>query len=344
MWSSVVKTWIRPDFIRRLGLNSRRLFASLMVSVMYCGVAAHATTPDEEKRLGHCPEGAYSGAASGAQTFTQDPYVWFVSREFAKRFCMPEQFIDDSLKGALAVAVRLKPNEEITCGLLMGRSDLCPASNRLLLDIYVDNRKANIPKADPSVEFYSGRIWNSEWYTGINGARAKKRHKGVVTELPGQRRPYNPAISDTVDQRNATQFLYLGVRNGWATQSGSFIEDYYRANWAEGIDLITLDGYLFGYKGLSNPELQVQTDGRRYRDSEYDQSNPIQRWAIGVIQGKDYFRDQEKPGIPYPRGYTHTIELPHKVAQMIYAYDHKEGEQFFKNVQDAMRSLAPSKP
>nr|WP_268746827.1 IS3 family transposase [Methylotenera sp. G11] len=32
-------------------------------------------------------------------------YAWFVSCEFVKRFCMPEQFIDDRRKEAIAVAV-----------------------------------------------------------------------------------------------------------------------------------------------------------------------------------------------------------------------------------------------
>ncbi len=80
----------------------------------------------QEERTKRCPEGQYGGPHEGARSFYQDPYVWFVSREFANRFCMPDSYIDDSLKGALALAVRLK-NEE---SLLRGANDaqwLCAA-------------------------------------------------------------------------------------------------------------------------------------------------------------------------------------------------------------------------
>lgn len=79
-----------------------------------------------EVRTKRCPEGQYGGPHAGTRSFGQDPYIWFVSREFANRFCIPASYIDDSLKDALVFAVRLK-NEEF---LLSGANDaqwLCAA-------------------------------------------------------------------------------------------------------------------------------------------------------------------------------------------------------------------------
>lgn len=74
----------------------------------------------EEERTQRCPEGKYGGPRDGARSFYQDPYIWFASREFAQRFCMPDSYIDDSLKGALALAVRLKNEEFTLCGFVGG--------------------------------------------------------------------------------------------------------------------------------------------------------------------------------------------------------------------------------
>lgn len=88
----------------------------------------------QEERTQRCPEGQYGGLNEGARSFYQDPYIWFVSREFAQRFCMPEGYIDDSLKGALALAVRLKNEEFTLCGFVGGPGS-CPLKQKLLIDV-----------------------------------------------------------------------------------------------------------------------------------------------------------------------------------------------------------------
>lgn len=305
------------------------------VSIGYTATAA------EEARIAQCPDGQYSGPGTGAKRFLQDPYVWFVSREFAKRFCVPEQLIDDSLKGALAVAVRLKPDERTYCGLYAGRSDVCTNKPKLLLEIYVDNHKANIPKADPSVDYFAGYVVNSGAYFGDPGKRMQRRNRGEIRDPDGESRPFTlPGRDD----RERTMFRYLGVRNGTADNMGDFIEDYYRANWIEGIDLITLDAYNFGYASQLNPDNPVYPKNSRFPEAGLDKTDPIQRWAIGVILGKDFFNHSSNQLMPYPEGYLHTIELPHKVAQMIYTYDYKQGEQFFNDIKRAITPAPTTTP
>lgn len=305
---------------------------------------ANAATTAAEARMAQCPEGAYAGPREGARRFMQDPYVWFVSREFAKRFCMPEQFVDESLTGALAVAVRLKPDEEVTCGMFMGRSDQCPVNNKLLIDVYVDNRKANIPKADPSVNYYAGKAWNSRWYLGTGIPQMKKRYAGQSTEAEGERRPFSPVLSKTVTEQSWTRFLYVAERKGWASMEGQFIEDYYRANWVDGMDLITLDAsYGFGDRRGRNPDAPPDPKDPHHLE-------PVKKFAIAIVRGKDeapfgnawQANDWYKKNVAYPKGYLHVIELPHKVSQMIYAYDQNEGDKFFNDIKRAI--AVPSAP
>lgn len=306
------------------------------------GGTAQAQPAAEKARIEQCPEGQYAGPHEGARRFSPDPYVWFVSREFAKRFCMPEQFIDDSLKGALAIAARIKPDDEVNCGMFMGRSDVCPARDQLLLDVYVDNRKANIPKADPSVEFYVRRVWSSgQYFSGVGIGRADRRRKGQITEAPGERPPFSPYTTSAISRKDWTRFFYVGVRDGWATMAWDFIEDHYRANWVDGIDLITLDTHV-GLGRLVSPD--VKEHPNTY-DSAHDKTNPIQRYAVVILAGKDA---PTGPGqgskIPYPSGYLHTIELPHKLAQLIYAADQKRGTAFFGDIKRSMEPARPSAP
>jgi hypothetical protein len=48
--------------------------------------------------------------------------------------------------------------------------------------------------------------------------------------------------------------------------------------------------------------------------------------------------------IPYPSSFLHTIELPMGAVQLIYAYDHKQGEIFFNSVKNALKlSTVPTK-
>jgi hypothetical protein len=333
----------RPRLLPMLPLL--RPLLALCIGLAVLNPTAQAATAAEEARMKQCPEGDYGGPGTGATRFYQDPYVWFVSRDFARRFCMPERFIDDTLTGALAVAVRLKPEEFALCGMFMARSDQCSAKQRLLMDVYIDNTKANIPKADPSVRFYMEWPHSSGFLLGPEGSpRREMRRRGEMPDVEGERRPFSPAHSKTVNEKTWTYFLYLGARKGWATGAGNFIETYYRADWIKGVDIITLDiSDNMGFQTQRNPDEQIQTNrrsGRGYPDERHDVHNPIRRWVIGVISGSEYFSEKYNNvrDIAYPKGYSHVIELPHPVAKIFYEYDWKQGANFFESIRRAMES------
>ena len=307
------------------------------------GLAPLITHADaiSDARIARCPEGQYSGPGTGAKRFYKDPYVWFVSKEFATRFCMPDSYIDETLKGALGVAVLIKPMNFPLCGMWMGRSDICSDNNRFSIEIYLDSKKTNLPMKDPRGEYYAGVIHNSGWLMGTQGAEAKRRRQGGPAEIPGELRPFWPQAGGS-HIRDRVHFKYMGVRDKWATGSGVFMESYYRREWSPGIDLLALEDMGFGFKGLRNPDLAVQvplSGGRRYWDEEFDTTNPIQKWAIGVIDGEVFYDKYygEEKNVPYPSGYAHVIELPHRVAKMIYAFDQGEGTKFFGDIKNAMQ-------
>jgi hypothetical protein len=339
---------IKPIFMREL------LVGVCLVGVLYIsGVQAQTSAQKshiqvQEERTQRCPEGQYGGPHEGARSFYQDPYVWFVSREFAKRFCMPDSYIDDNLKGALALAVRLKPEEFTLCGFVGGPGS-CPPKQKLLIDVYIDNRKVSIPKADPSVQYYAGVVQNSGWLAASQRYIDARRRKGEITEVEGERRPFSPIGKDR-DQW--MKFEYLAVRDGIADSNGDFIEDYYRKDWVQGIDLITLDAYNFGYASHLDPENPRYKPGNEdvYPQKALDRTNPIRGWAIGMAWGSDVAKAGKRAhmntqyAIPYPSSFLHTIELPKRAVQMIYAFDHKQGEQFFNSVKNAIQpGSAPTK-
>jgi len=193
------------------------------------------------------------------------------------------------------------------------------------------------------VKYFAGVVHNSGWIMGTHGAQYERRRKGEITEVEGERRPFAPISERSDAERMRTYFIFMGARESWTTGAAIFLEDFYRENWVEGIDLITLHGNLLGFQEMRNPDQQIQTErrgGRGYPHEEFDRSDPIKHWAIGVINGPKYFEKYERVTrkIPYPEGFDHVIVVPHKVAQIIYQFDWKQGEIFFNSVKNAIQS------
>jgi hypothetical protein len=67
--------------------------------------------------------------------FVYDPYVWAYTKEFAKRFHMPEKWIDRDIKGMQAVAFRMTTIGTTTCGLGKNEQSCWPPME-CQMDIY----------------------------------------------------------------------------------------------------------------------------------------------------------------------------------------------------------------
>lgn len=94
------------------------------------------TDAEIKARYRNCPRGYYSGPQPGKARYTKDHYVWAVTPAFAAKFCMPKEFISTELKGAEAVAYRMRVDDDTeTCGW-GGRSEVCAKSRAHWFEIY----------------------------------------------------------------------------------------------------------------------------------------------------------------------------------------------------------------
>ena len=90
----------------------------------------------------YTPQGRKQAGKRG--TYRKDTNVWVYTSAFAKRFGMPQQWIDDDLKGAEALAYRLDLDVYgIKCGYF---SDVesCRPSTACVVDMYIDD-KVDLP-------------------------------------------------------------------------------------------------------------------------------------------------------------------------------------------------------
>jgi len=105
--------------------------------VFNAGLARGQPAPPSDPKT--CAEGYYTGPRPGAAHYTKDDYLWVVTAEFARRFCMPPAFVDASLKGAEAVAFRLAPAPFERCGF-GGNKEVCSRGIYLSFEVYYDMR------------------------------------------------------------------------------------------------------------------------------------------------------------------------------------------------------------
>ncbi len=90
----------------------------------------------------YTPQGRKQAGKRG--TYRKDTNVWVYTSAFVKRFGMPQQWIDDDLKGAEALAYRLDLDAYGTkCGYFSNVENCRPAT-ACVLDMYIDD-KANLP-------------------------------------------------------------------------------------------------------------------------------------------------------------------------------------------------------
>ncbi|WP_152564881.1 hypothetical protein [Cupriavidus metallidurans] len=93
------------------------------------------TDAQVKARYQSCSDGYYSGPRPGRTRYTKDDYVWAVTPDFAKRYCMPPEFISTELKGADAVAFHMVKEGAEQCGY-GGQKEVCSRRQALGLEFY----------------------------------------------------------------------------------------------------------------------------------------------------------------------------------------------------------------
>ena len=91
----------------------------------------------------------------GGTTFVPDPHVWVYTSSFAKRYGMPDRWVDDSLKGVEAIAYKVVDETDRTCGY-GGNAESCAPSQACLFDFYIP-KSANLPWKDDRLQGFQAR-------------------------------------------------------------------------------------------------------------------------------------------------------------------------------------------
>ncbi len=222
-----------------------------------------------------CQDGYYTGAREGRKNFSNDKYIWVVTPEFAKRFCMPPEFVDEELKGAEAIAFKMSTRTGgiDRCAIIDGEKK-CSGDKELRFDIFLRS-DLNLPAANPEVKFFDGSWDNAGWHiaSGRNnerGTRAQRYRKGEY-QLPPGKMPHfgNPYFHP--DRGN--YFILIDVYQGEGNNALVGLDEWrYEAEWAEGIDLLTLQGSEAGYgfqhskNFLPGTHMFAIVENKRFRD------------------------------------------------------------------------------
>jgi hypothetical protein len=91
----------------------------------------------------------------GGTTFVPDPHVWVYTSSFAKRYGMPDRWVDDSLKGVEAIAYKVVDETHRTCGY-GGNAESCVPSQACLFDFYIP-KSANLPWKDDRLQGFKAK-------------------------------------------------------------------------------------------------------------------------------------------------------------------------------------------
>jgi hypothetical protein len=295
-----------------------KLFISFALILM--GSAATAKEPQPTT----CSVSQFRGAPTlKSREYMFNPYVWVVTREFAKRFCMPEEYIDDTLKGAEAIAYS-QPTEpdRVVCQFKEGK-EVCntPRRGEHRLDIYI--KTGTLKQYDSTVDFYVRHLGGSSRL--IEPQRTQENYDLDDDKIPsypaGNRRPFlgiGPKNAAAKVHFNYSSLLTEARAQIHAT--APFEEQFHR-NWVKGIDFISI--------GMSaSGDIQ-----RKCTDMM-----PKFGYAIAVASGTEGFSKLIQSD--YEKNSLHLIYIPKKVAIEINKLDCENGERFDRAIRGVAEEAA----
>jgi hypothetical protein len=146
------------------------------------------------------------------QAYNEDINVWTYTSEFANRFAMPKEWIDDDLEGAYAVAFRV----ETASGRIRfphKGPNVSMINRRCILDVYVDE-KAPIPWAnDQTADFWFYTPSSPTYLLPQNARDRAWRSRAVGIAHPGKqaRRPLVYMSGGSIHLREYDKEVYPGI-------------------------------------------------------------------------------------------------------------------------------------
>ena len=306
--------------VNEVGSLVRALFISCLL-IGPCSAFQTDNVPPKKE----CVEGNYTGKQSGRVPHFKEEYIWAVTPAFAKRFCMPEEYVSTDLNGAEAIAYRYKPSEVELCRDVEGKEVCGMRTHSHWLEIYVSNTES-IPKYYPDIKYFDNRnTLSSNVMLGSGGdafVRDKlakmyqSRRRGEILEPPGRQNPYRGFTPGA--EEGQTRFHYIGRMTPTKVQerSAALGVKFYQANIHTGLDLIMLEGWANG--NITRPSYP----------------NPPLGFAIGLS-----IAAHDAGELRYPDGFLHVIELPVNIVQAMHTADQLAGRAFDEAVRDTAKSM-----
>jgi hypothetical protein len=286
------------------------LLTLLSCAVLLCPVRAQdASAPKQlsdaevKAKYQNCPNGYYSGPRPGKTYYTKDKWVWAVTPEFAKNFCMPPEFVSAELKGAEAVAYKLvEDQDEERCGW-GGNAEVCGKRTEHRFEIYY--RNGTIPKELQVPYFHAAHLPSTMLIT--------ESEKGFSAKLKSVKT--KPRVG-ALGPFETTQFGLEALGNGKvAWPLGSVFAEIYYEDIFEGIDYLAVEGA----SGFSRQEGWIKSGSRKF--------------AITVEKLNESRRSSQIP----LNEFALIIELPQAMSDRIIANDQARGTNLKAMAQEAMK-------
>jgi len=299
-----------------------KTFVRLLVFwlVLVSGSAIWAQTlAEKEKQWQSCEAAHYTGPREGRRNYTVDNYLWVVTPEFAKRYCMPESMVSIELKGAEAIAFRMVDGADMDrCGVDDQGKHHCTRQSRARFEIYL-SQNLRLPAVNPEVRFYDSRRNTSEWLLSGNPERVSRSQryiKGQYTPPPGAVPRFRNSFGypDRGHLFGLVYFHESSEKVKWPT--APLWEVGFREAVVPGMDMLILENNLgmdFGF------EL------KHYEANKVVPGDPAGHYVIVMDKRHDDRKDTERRA----EDYAHVIYLPHGFAMQVRDGAMKSGARNF---------------
>lgn len=295
--------------------------ATLLIAVTCSAVAWGQSLAEKEKQWQSCEAAHYTGPREGRRNYTLDNYLWVVTPEFAKRYCMPEAMVSNELKGAEAIAFRMVDGADMDrCGVDDQGQHRCTRQSNARFEIYLP-QSLKLPAANPDVRFYDSRRNTTEWLFSGNQdrvSRSQRYIKGQYTPPPGT----VPRFANMFGHpdRGYTFGLWFMPKGPLPWPAGALFEVGFRETAVPGMDLLILEntsGIHFGF------ELN------HYKANKIEPGDPTGRYVI-VMHKRD-IPTINKDDKRIPQDFEYSIYLPHAFAMQVRDTAMKSGASNFND-------------
>jgi hypothetical protein len=294
----------------RVNVTRNQFTTTVIAALTALAISATAwtqTLAEKEKLWQSCEAAHYTGPREGRRNYTLDNYLWVVTPEFARRYCMPDHMVSTELQGAEAIAFRMVDGADMDiCGVDDQGQHHCTRQSSAQFEIYLTASRP-LPAIHPEVRFYESRRNTSEWMFSGNQDRVSRSQRyiqGKYTPPPGTVPRYRNTFSHP--DPGYVFGLWFLPKGPLPWPAGTLFEVGFRENVVPGIDMLILESKLgidFGF------EL------KHYKAHQIEPGDPSGRYVI-VMHKRDPV-SLSKPHKRIPDDFEHVVHLPHAFAMQV---------------------------